>query len=484
MGFKPGDYTSGTATVALSHDSGGGRGICRVVGYTSATEVEIEVLDPFQATSATRNWREGEWSDRRGWPSAVRFYDGRLFYGGRDKIWGSVSDAYYSFDEDVVGDSGSIQRNVATGGSVEEVRWMLPLQRLIFGTEGAEVSARSSAFDEPLTPTNVTLKDASTQGVDHVSPVKMDSRGVFVQASGERTYQIVYSVENNDYSTSPLMRMHEDIGEGGIVHLDIQRQPENYIWHVRADGECPILILDPAQEVSGWIRYITAPTSAGAGVVEDVCVMQGNAQDVVYLSIQRTVDGSTVRYLERLATHKQARGGAISKLSDAHVYVAGPVTTVTGLDHLEGETVAAWGNGKPLGTYTVASGEITLSESATDVCVGLGYDWRYKSSRLAYGAQMGTALLQAKRVSDIGLLLENFHFDAVQYGSDFTTMYELERTRDGQAVDLDTTQTVHDDFAFPFGGDWDTDARVCLKGSSPYPVTLLGLVVGVTTNED
>ena len=63
-------------------------------------------------------------------------------------------------------------------------------------------------------------------------------------------------------------------------------------------------------------------------------------------------------------------------------------------------------------------------------------------------------------------------------------MYELERTRDGQAVDLDTTQTVHDDFAFPFGGDWDTDARVCLKGSSPYPVTLLGLVVGVTTNED
>ena len=115
--------------------------------------------------------------------------------------------------------------------------------------------------------------------------------------------------------------------------------------------------------------------------------------------------------------------------------------------------------------------------------LGLKYDWRYKSAKLAYGAKAGTALMQPKKVSSIGIIAENFLIDSVQYGRDFTTMYNLPRTIDGASVAANTLQTVHDEKAFPFSGNWDTDSRVCLKGSAPYPFTALGLVVGLELEE-
>jgi uracil-DNA glycosylase len=31
-------------------------------------------------------------------------------------------------------------------------------------------------------------------------------------------------------------------------------------------------------------------------------------------------------------------------------------------------------------------------------------------------------------------------------------------------------------------GEWDTDARLCMVGQAPYPVTVNGVVISVTTN--
>jgi hypothetical protein len=108
---------------------------------------------------------------------------------GTDKIWGSVSDAYTSFDIDTEGDAGPINRSVGFG-PVDTINWLLPLGRLIVGRQGAETSVRSGSFDEPLTPTNFTLKDCSTQGSAPVAAVKIDTRGVFVQQSNRRVFEL------------------------------------------------------------------------------------------------------------------------------------------------------------------------------------------------------------------------------------------------------------------------------------------------------
>jgi hypothetical protein len=103
-----------------------------VTGFTSTTIVTVEVLSAFSSLNATADWSEGDWSDIVGWPSALRFHDGRLWFAGRDKIWGSVSDAYTSFDIDFEGDAGPINRSVGFG-PVDTINWLLDLSRLIVG---------------------------------------------------------------------------------------------------------------------------------------------------------------------------------------------------------------------------------------------------------------------------------------------------------------------------------------------------------------
>lgn len=492
VGFAAGNYTSGVASIRVYNGGEGGKaGIVRIIGYTSSTQVNVQVLDAPGSLRATANWQFGAWSDVNGWPSSVCLFDGRLFWGGSDKFWGSESDNYTAFNLVTTGDAGSIQRALATGGTINKVKWMLPLQRLIFGTDGAEISARSSSFDEPLTPTNVTLKDASTQGSYPVSPVKVDGRGIFIHRDGNRSFDLTYEAESNDYTARSLTILHETIGTdgSGFTGLAVQRSPENYIWHVRGDGQCACLIYDQKEKVQGWFRYIAAPSTAGVAVIEDVVVLPSSAgPDRVYLAVKRTINGSTVRYLEKLAKHTEAQGGTGNRMADSYVYNAGPVTTFTGLSHLEGETVVAWGTyagatGKIGTTYTVSSGQITLPGSCTDVTVGLKYDWRYKTARLAYGAEGGTTLLMPKRVDQIGIIASNFHLDAMRYGSDFTTMYGLPRIASGKATSATTTLTGYDERTFPFGGNWNTDSRVCLSGSAPYPLTLNLLVLGIEANE-
>jgi len=129
------------------------------------------------------------------------------------------------------------------------------------------------------------------------------------------------------------------------------------------------------------------------------------------------------------------------------------------------------------------SGVISLGATYTDIVCGLGYSGRYKSAKLAYGAQKGTALLQPKRVARIGLLTENTHPNAITYGLDFSTQYQLPRVEGGQDITASTVRTTYDEAAFAFGGGWDTDSRVCLAFTAPYPATVNAIVIEMETNE-
>lgn len=485
VGFKPGAYTSGTVSVQVIYKGSGQRGIVRVTGFTSATQVSVDVIESPSSLDATGNWRFGAWSARSLWPSAVSFYDGRLMLAGRDQLWGSVSDSYASFDEDVEGDSAPILRNIATGGGVKAANWFLPLQRLLVGTTLGEVSLRSDSFDQPLTAT-LTAKDASTQGSAKVSPAKIDSRGIYVQRSGRRVYEVYFDVESNDYQSRDLCRLNDSIMDDdetldtGITEVSVQRQPETYIWHVRSDGQCVILLYDLADKVAGFFRFVTD------GEVESVAMLPGTQQDDVYMVVKRTINGSTVRYVEKLAKVREARGRAVTKLGDAGVFAAGPVSSVTAA-HLANETnLVAWGTTggipRPItGLSADGSGVIALGATYTDVWVGLPYTGRYKSARLAYGVEGGTALLAEKQVKQVGLLVKDLLVGSIKLGHDFDRLYPLPVKKDGKVATATDVYTIYEEQPIPFSGTWSTDSRFCLAIQPGYPCTLLGVVIDMDT---
>jgi hypothetical protein len=118
IGFKTGEYTSGTANVSLSSPSGSQTGIARITAFSSSTSVSAAILTAFGATTATSDWSESYWSTRRGYPSSVAFYEGRLWWAGKDRVWGSVSDGFDNFDDTTVGDSGPISRSSVPARSI------------------------------------------------------------------------------------------------------------------------------------------------------------------------------------------------------------------------------------------------------------------------------------------------------------------------------------------------------------------------------
>lgn len=484
IGFKAGDYTSGTATVTLQTPLGGAAGICRIVTVLTTTTAGYEIVRPFSSLSATVEWNEGDWSSIRGWPDAVTIQEGRLWWSGRDKIWGSISDAYSSFDIDFDGDAGPINRTLGSG-PVDRINWILPLTRIIVGREGSEASIRSSSFDEPLTPTNFSIKDCSTQGSSpDIAAVKVDTRGVFVQKSKRRVYELAYNIDAQDYKARDLTRLHTKIGENGFFAIAIQRQPDTTIHFQRGDGELASLVYDSDDGVEAWWRQTTN------GSFEDVIVLPGEVEDKIYCIVRRTIGGVSKRYIERSSRRDQCTGRPEARLADSHViYDGAATTTITGLNHLEGQTVVAWGwndnstAGKDYGTFTVSSGAITLPETVQNACVGLGYTGLFKSAKLAYGAQMGTALNQKKRIERIGLIMRDTHAQGLEHGQSFDVMDALPQVENGAVVDQDSVWEEYDEPMFALPGQWDTDTRLCLRATAPRPVTVDAVTISVMTNE-
>jgi hypothetical protein len=476
IGIKGGEYTSGTAEVSLYISSGSSTGTMRITGVTNSTTASATVVDTLGGATASTDWWEGAWSDFRGWPSAVGLYEGRLWWVGKSNIWGSVSDAYESFDDEIEGDSGPIDRTIGEG-PVDVINWLLPMQQMVIGTDSAELVVRSSALDEPLTPTAFTIKPVTTQGSKKIAAARVDEMGFFVQRSGQKVYMLSTG-EGASLGSEDVTQLVPDLNEGGINFIAVQRQPDTRLHCVRADGKVSVMVFDKVETVMGWCLVETD------GVVEDICVLPGEGEDAVYYIVRRTINGATVRYHEKWAKESECRGGTVNKQADAFYYYDDGIltATITGLSHLEGKEVVVWGAGKDLGTYTVSGGQITLSEAVSSAIVGLGYTADYQSMKQGLSEALALPLNQTKRISEVGLVLADTHYQGLEFGQDFDTLEPLPLMEDETVTPDDTVWEAYDKGFLDFVGDWTTDARICLRARAPRPCTVLAVQAVVTTN--
>lgn len=160
---------------------------------------------------------------------------------------------------------------------------------------------------------------------------------------------------------------------------------------------------------------------------------------------------------------------------------------MTGLTHLEGETLAVWVNGVDAGTYAVSGGQITGVTSDGSAVAGIAYTAQFKSAKLAYSsgvgsAGFGSALAQKKIIQTLGVIMRNSHYQGLQYGRDFDNLDNLPLVQSGATIADDTVHTDFDEESFSFAGSWDTDSRLCLQAASPRPCTLLAAIIGVDTS--
>ena len=487
---------AGTGTIAYNLFFRGGltQGVARIVDFTSATSVTANVLDNFGSATATSIWDRGSWSDRQGWPNTITFFDGRIWWGRGDRVYGSVSDDFANYDDETEGDSAPVIRSVGTGPE-QGIVWLLPTQRLLAGSDAAEVSIRASSFDEPITPTNFVPRDASTRGCANIQAVKVDTQAVFVQKGGERIYLMQFDANAGDYVSLDLTELNPEICVSGVRAIAVQRNPDTVIWFVLNNGQMRTLTYEPTENVLAWARTVTT------GTVTDVIVLPGSPEDQVIILVDRPTGLQVpplIQCLERFAPMADATGGTVNKVADAYVeFLNSPAASnITGLAHLEGQQVVVWADGAPLldiadtntdpykrRLFTVSSGEVDLGVNVTRGIVGLPYTGQWTSVKLAYASARGTGLLQRKRLSHLGLYLTDTTIGGLRIGTSLTDLQGLRRDYKGRFVPRTEVFDAYDYDASQFNGTWDTDSRINIEAAAPFSATIGALAMSINTKD-
>lgn len=155
------------------------------------------------------------------------------------------------------------------------------------------------------------------------------------------------------------------------------------------------------------------------------------------------------------------------------------VSAISGLDHLEGETVRIWADGAVAPSQTVASGAITLDNEASVAHIGLPYTHRFKTLKIEAGNPAGTAVGKIKRIYAVTAVLLDTHvfsYGPVQGGlitKDFREIADL----------MDTGKTLFTgEVRLPFEGAYETDTRIIMESDAPAPFTLLALAPEIQVN--
>ena len=354
--------------------------------------------------------------------------------------------------------------------------WALDMQRLIVGTTGFEASIRSSSFDEPLTPTQFTVRNASTLGVANVPAVKVDRGAFFVQRAGRRIYEIAYSGETNDYTSNDVSRLVPIAFDDGVLAMAVQRQPDTRVYFVLNTGTVVVLTYERDDKVVAFTT-ITTPN----GLFEDVAVLPGEEQDNVYFIVNRGGD----RYVERLGNERDQSAVSTCTLLDGYKVLTGSISSISGGDQWAGETVNVWADGARRASVTLdGSGAAALGGTYSRVVYGKAYDAEFTSVKLAYAAQLGSAVGQTKIVRHAGLVLRNSCVDGIELGRDSANTYPMPPYVNGAARTASQFFSTYDEGIFPIDGDWDVDSRLYLKADSSYgPVTVQAIVMDIETRD-
>lgn len=289
-------FTSGTCKYNFLVRSFDVDGIVDITAYTSTTVVTGTVKTTLGDTAATKYWAEGAWSPDEGYPSCVTFYEERLVFAATTNqpqtMWFSQTNDWDNF---LAGadDTDAMSLTIAAD-QVNAIHWMVPQTALLLGTTGGEWALSATGADEPLTPTNVGAKRQSNLGSAYLQAQSVNNQILFVQRQGRKIRQLQYSFELDNWVSPDLTLLSEHITGDGVVQLALQKTPYPILWCVREDGALIGLTLEETHEVIGWHRH------EFGGDVESIAVIPGDGEDEIWLSVERTIDSSTVRYIEQL----------------------------------------------------------------------------------------------------------------------------------------------------------------------------------------
>jgi len=462
-------------------------GYAKITAYSSATSVTIDIKDDFDNTSATADWKLGAFSDTTGHPSCVSFYEQRLVFAATTSepqtIFFSKAGDYENMTAGTNADDAMIYTIAAN--QVNVIRYLKAQRTLVIGTTAAEYTVSADGTDASITPTNITIKRQSSYGSANVDAVAAGNAILFLQKAKRKIRELAYNFDSDSYVAPDLTILNDTVTQSGIVQMEWQQEPDNILWCVREDGQLAGLTYQRSENVVSWHRHILGGAfGSGNAVVESIASISGELnEDELWVIVKRTVNGATVRYIECFSDFDFDETVAEDfKFLDSHLtYSGSATTTLSGLSHLEGQTVSILADGSVHANKVVSSGAITLDRSVTKACVGLSYDSVLQTMRIEGGAAEGTSQGKIKRISKVVLRL--FETVGVKVGPSLSNLevVPFRTTSSNLSAPVDTL--IEGDKEIEFNDDYNSDGHIFIKQDQPLPASILAIYPTLVTND-
>lgn len=155
------------------------------------------------------------------------------------------------------------------------------------------------------------------------------------------------------------------------------------------------------------------------------------------------------------------------------------VTTISGLGHLEGESVAILGNGAVQSSKTVSSGSITLDTRASIVHAGLTYSSELETQRIEAGSADGTAQGKIKRIHEV--ILRLYRSLGIEVGRRDGSIDTVPFRDSSDSMDA-APGLFSGDLRVDFSEGFDRKGTVYFRQQQPLPLTVLGAFAHLKTN--
>jgi hypothetical protein len=465
-------------------------GYMKVTARADTTNITVEIIEDLGSATASTDFALGAFSDTTGHPSCVTFFEQRLVFAATlnnpQTIYFSKSGDYENMNENrggTVANDDAIIYTIASN-QVNAIRFMTATRTLIIGTAGGEFAVSGGGTDVAITPTNILIKKQSNHGAANVDAIPAGNATLFLQRAKRKLRELAYNFDVDGYVSPDLTILAEHITEGGLTQISYQQEPNQIIWGVRNDGELVGLTYQREQQVVAWHRHIFGGAfGSGNSVCESVATIPTDSSEYqTYVIVKRTINSVTRRYVEYINNYDfdETDDTTFNFLDSQLEYSGSAATTISGLDHLEGQTVSVLADGSTHPNKTVTSGSITLDRSATKVKVGLGYTSLLQTMRLDAGSQDGTSQGKTKRIFDITIRL--YESIGVEVGPDLSNMERIPFRSSADAMDSGLGVFTGDK-EVEFRGNYETDGFIFVRQTQPLPLTILSLYPRLQTND-
>ena len=230
-----------------------------------------------------------------------------------------------------------------------------------------------------------------------------------------------------------------------------------------------------------------ATTDQAIPIVESLAIIPSSTtgEEELWMIVQRTINGTTRRYIEYLSNQfdvdeDETKADAFF-IDSGLTYSSTAASSISGLDHLEGEAVSILGDGSVYTKRNVSSGAISSIDPTVEKAqIGLTQQCTMKTLRPEAGGDDGTAQSKTKR--DFEVTLRFISTLGGQIGPDTSNLDEIIFRTGSDPMDSSPPLFTGDKKVSVRGG-WDTDGQMLYINDEPLPVHITALITRIITHD-